>query len=493
VYLHDRHESGQRRHGSYGLEVTNASMIGAPTLFGILSNKGHRVAAINVPFTYPPHPINGIMVSGAFAPSINEKAVHPPNFYSTISRLVPGYSAMLDYEPLLPDALATYADRLLTTIEQRQRLALHVLKREQWSLLAVVFMATDWAQHAFWKFHESADARYGCVIRDVYQRVDTMVGTLVEAIDEQTVVFVISDHGAGPLKCIVNLNRWLAQAGFLHYRDSAASPFRTIRERALKRLARAYRRYLRPELRAAIRTQMGSQRFEKLKGQMESTLFASTIDWSRTRAYSLGAGGNLFLNLAGREPQGTVQPGAEYERLLREIADALLLLRAPDTGQRLVKRVYRREELYAGRFLEQAPDLVIEWMDYAYWGRGRYDVGGDQVFEYRDTFDLSDLPLSSSHRTDGILIASGPGIRPGTRISGARLVDLAPTVLSLLDIAAPAQMDGRILWELLADDEAVRRQQVDSEVDMDVASQPFGFSPEESEEIAEHLRGLGYL
>jgi predicted AlkP superfamily phosphohydrolase/phosphomutase len=488
---HGLYDFVRRRQSSYDIEVTNASMIAAPTLFDLLSREGHRVVSLNVPFTYPPHPINGIMVSGAFAPVIDEKSVFPANLYPVLQDLVPGYSAMLDYDARVPEPLAAHAKRIIQTIEQRETLALHLLSREPWSLFMVVFMATDWAQHAYWRFHETADPRYGSVIRDVYARVDAAIGKLQDAVGDQALVVVISDHGAGRLEYIINLNRWLAEADYLDYRDSGRGLWGQLRGQGIQALASRYRRYVPPELRDAIRIRLGGRRFDRLRGQMESALLSAAIDWPRTLAYALGAGGNLYVNLAGREPQGIVQPGRDYEQVRDRLSADLLALTIPGTGQHPVKRVHRREELYRGPFLNQAPDLVIEWADYAFWGRGRYDSRGTVVFETRETFDFSDLPLTGSHRLDGMLVVRGPGVRADARIAGARLIDLAPTVLAHLGMQAPAQMDGAVLWELLtpAERERVRREARLT----DVEGTSFEYSPSEAEQISEHLRGMGYL
>jgi predicted AlkP superfamily phosphohydrolase/phosphomutase len=400
---------------------------------------------------------------------------------------------MIDFDPRASDPLSDYAQRILRAVEHRERLALHLLEMERWSLLAVVFMGTDWAQHAFWRFHQSDDPTYGRVIRDVYGRVDAAIGTLLEAVDDQTSVIVMSDHGAGTLKYVVNLNRWLAGAGVLHYRAGDRRILGRVRDEGLRWLADNYQRYLPAHLRARIRTRLGSRRLERFKGQVESALLSSAIEWSKTRAYALGACGNLYVNLAGREPEGTVQPGAEYEQLRDELIGELLALTAPDTGQPLVKEVHRAEEIYAGPYVDQAPDLVIEWHDYAYWGRGRYDIRGRAVFEERRTMDFSDLPLTGGHRPEGVLIAQGPDIRPGAGVDGARLVDVAPTLLGLLGFRPPGWMDGRVLGDMLTEDAETRMQERAMEVDADVDSVDAGYSPDEAEQISQQLRALGYL
>lgn len=498
---HGLYDFVRRRHGEYGLEVTKASHIATPTLFDIVSQLGRRVVTVNVPYTFPPHPVNGVMIGGPFAPSVSRDLVFPPAYFDVLKAIVPDYFIIPDYDSRVVDPLAAYADRLLQEIEVRERLSLHFLQTEPWDLFVVVSMATDEAQHAFWHCQnapqQSPAARYRHVIRDVYQRVDQTVGAILAQIaadDQQyeTIVIVMSDHGAGPLCWMINLNRWLAEAGYLQFRAGGFSALRWLRTAGVKQLARAYCHYVPSKVRTVIRTALGAHRFDQVKGDVESALLTSNVDWERTQAYALGAGGNIFINLKGREPAGIVQPGIEYERLCQEITDALATMSDPETGCSIVQRVYRREELYTGPSLGQAPDLIIQWKDYAFWGRGRYDSQGTPIFEAHSHFEFRDLPLSGAHRLEGMLIISGPGIRSGARIEGARLLDLAPTILNLLAIQPP-EMDGRFLHELLLEDELERIPQAAAECTTPALGRQLDYSPEEAERISQHLRSLGYL
>jgi predicted AlkP superfamily phosphohydrolase/phosphomutase len=167
------------------------------------------------------------------------------------------------------------------------------------------------------------------------------------------------------------------------------------------------------------------------------------IDWSRTRAFAQGKEGSLFINLKGRDPHGIVAPGAEYNSVRKDVIDRLSELRDPDTGERAVTRVSRREDLFQGPMIDLAPDLFIEWRDDMYMP-AEQPGERDKVFvtRYRDGMSW---PTSGSHRLEGVLIASGPGIRPGTRVSGATIYDLLPTWLSLLELPIPDGLEGRAI------------------------------------------------
>lgn len=500
---HGLYDFVKRRVGGYDLEVTNASHISASTMFDIAGQMGRRVVAVNIPYTFPPRPVNGIMVGGPFAPTVNRDLVYPPTYFDTLKQVVPDYFILPDYDPRSNDPLKSYAQRLQEGIEMRERLSLHLLQTEPWDLFMTVFMATDEAQHAYWHCLEAPDdspvARYRHVIRDVYQRIDQAIGKILAQIDqngwrEETVVMIVSDHGAGPLRWMINLNGWLAEKGYLQFQKAMHTPLKRLKATAIKHLARTYRHYVPGTVRAAIRSRLGTNRFDQVKGNVETALLTASINWDQTRAYALGAGGNIFINLKGREPVGIVNPGREYEQLRQEIMDALMNLADPETGQSIVRNVYPREALYSGPQVDQAPDLIVEWTDYAYWGRGRYDSLGSPIFEAQSYFEFSTLPLSGAHRPEGILIVQGPGIRSGNDIQNAHLWDMTPTILSLLSIRPNAEMDGRLLEDIFTEAELDRLLQTTTATNViEHLTEQFDYSDEEAEKISEHLRSLGYL
>jgi predicted AlkP superfamily phosphohydrolase/phosphomutase len=154
--------------------------------------------------------------------------------------------------------------------------------------------------------------------------------------------------------------------------------------------------------------------------------------------------------------------------------------------------VFKREELYEGPYLESAPDLIIEWADYGYWGNPQFEENG-QIFELQRHFDYSDQPLTGSHRLDGIVILNGAEIAPEVELTDASLVDMAPTILSLLGIAPLQSMDGRLLEEALTPEGKERIQQRAQAGEAGFSSDEYAYDAEMEEKISEHLRSLGYL
>ncbi|MBI5564081.1 MAG: alkaline phosphatase family protein, partial [Chloroflexi bacterium] len=455
---------------------------------------GQRVITINIPYTYPPRPINGIMIGGPFAPALTRDVVYPPEYFDTLKDIAPDYFVIADYDARAADPLSSFAAKLRREVELREQVSLALMQREAWDVFVVVVMATDEVQHSFWHCMEAADGdplvKYRDVIRGIYRRCDELVGKLLAALPQDgraTDVIILSDHGAGRFEWMVNLNQWLAQQGLLHFNTQQVNPLKRLRTTITQRAAHFYRHAVPGQTRATIRNWLGAQRFGKVQAEFRSTLATSTIDWAQTQVYALGAGGNFYINLQGREPNGIVRP-EDYETVRQRVIDGLMMLRAPDAGQPMVAKAYRREEIYHGAKLDFAPDVIVQWANYAYWGRGSY---GNQkpVFEPARAFDFSDQPLMGSHRPEGILIAHGPHIRSGVAVSNARLIDLAPTIFRLLGFAPPAEMDGRVLSEALIE---TAGETTDTTAVAPVLD-PLEYTPEEAELISDHLRALGYL
>jgi predicted AlkP superfamily phosphohydrolase/phosphomutase len=495
---HGLYDFVRRRADSYNVEVTNSTHVKAPTFFEIASRYGQHVISVNMPYTFPPRPVNGVMVGGPFAPAFTREVVYPPELFETIKTIAPDYFILTEYNPRAADPQAAYAQALLHEVELRKTVVAQLMQTLPWDVCAVVTMATDEVQHTFWQCMTAPDddplAQYREVIREVYQRVDQLIGHLIElaandGTGRPTIVMVLSDHGAGSLRWMINLNQWLAEAGYLKFQTEKAGALKSARADGLQRLMQTYKRVLPTSLRESIRARLGAQRFHRLKGEFESALVTAVVDWKQTRAYSLGAGGNLFINLAGREPQGVVQPGAEYEQVCAALIEQLQQLRDPETGAYIVECVHHREEIYHGAELEHAPDLIVRWRDHTCWGRGLY---GNQtpVFEAQRQFDFSDQPLSGTHRPEGVLILWGPAIRSGVLITGARLIDLAPTILALLGLPVPEIMDGSVLAAAV---KSAAQAAPEPPGELRQVTAEHEYTPEEEALITQHLKDLGYL
>jgi predicted AlkP superfamily phosphohydrolase/phosphomutase len=217
------------------------------------------------------------------------------------------------------------------------------------------------------------------------------------------------------------------------------------------------------------------------------------LDWSRTQVFASRHGGNLYVNLRGRQPQGIVPPH-DYDPLLERVRGIVSDLTDPASGHRLVRGVYRREDLYKGPYLDQASDLVIEWDRERLRDELCYQADGAPLIVEAPHGSHSAGRWTGSHRHHGVFIARGPYIQPGGKVEDACLYDVAPTLLYLQGYPVPSDMDGRVLTEVLSD-EHLRRNPVQWTESTDAAAHADApdLDAHEARQVEDRLRGLGYI
>ena len=323
-----------------------------------------------------------------------------------------------------------------------------MMDRCDWDLFIFDLMATDRLQHELWHVwdltHRAARGREHELkalrpkLLEFWQQLDRGIGEIEASLPPDTTFLIISDHGFGPIEHYVNFNVWLLERGYIALKDSFY----------VKQKHWFYRRGATPEWMYGLMTKfgLGSHRVSRFRGKQDSlmdrlgeSLFLSRrhVDWSRTRAYAQGNFGQIFLNLKGRQPSGCVAP-EEVSRLIEDLKSDLKSIPHPDTGEPLVEHVYERDELYHGPHAGLAPDLTVVLTDWRYRTIGLHDFTTNRVI-------TPAFGPTGDHRPEGILIATGPFIRPGAEPTEASLLDIAPTVLHLLGIHVPDDIDGRIL------------------------------------------------
>ncbi len=480
----------QRQPGSYSWMPFNSSLRKAPHIGTLLNQHGKRVALVNIPTTYPPEPINGLMVTGLDTPGRNSEFTCPASLgEELIRRFDYEIERPEKYDPGLEDSFIAAVNRVE---DKRLRATLWLMDQLDWSLFVVVFRGTDVLGHAMWRHmdpqhpaHEPAlFARYGNALLEHYQRMDQAIAEIRAKLDPETVLMLVSDHGFGPLHRDVYIDNVLAESGLLHIKQTPVARFRSV----LLKLGISPRNIL--QLLATLRLRNLTRKLIPQNTRVAinmGMLMMNHIDWSSTKAYPLGGGSQIAINLEGREPAGIVKPGAEYEQVCNRIETAFQELRDPSTGQPVVKRVWRKEELYKEQgtgLVSDLPDLYIEWVNDQY-----TDIGG--VGYSRGTISEPIRGRSGGHTMRGLFLACGPGIQQGHLIEGARLVDVAPTILHILGVPMPRAMDGRVLTDIFQDmaDQAIQYQNLPPQEE----SSRLVFTDQEQAVIEQRLRDLGYL
>ena len=349
----------------------------------------------------PPLPMSS---PAAFSAELNERL----GFYRTLGWAEATW-------PLNEDRIdeKTFMDDLFKAFEDRAQVILSRIDARKWDLLVGVSESTDRVQHMMWRFidkthpmyNEADAAKYGNSIERVYRRVDQFVGEVLERIEPGTQVMVLSDHGFHSFRQAVNVNTWLVNNGYLAIRGQRS---------ASKNLDDLF---------------LGG-------GQ-----FWENVDWSRTKAYAMGLG-QVFINLKGREGQGAVDP-SEYKAVVDDLSAKLLTMTDPRSGAPIVRNVYKRDEIYSGEFVKDAPDLQVGMHD-GYRVSWQTTLGGSPPGEivYPNMRKWSGDHCGFDYQTiPGLLITNRK-----LAVQDPRIVDIAPTVLKYFGIAVPTQMDGKPLF-----------------------------------------------
>ena len=484
----------RRGRNDYNGIPINASLRDGDTLWHLLSEAGRRVIVHAVPATYPPEPVNGTMVTGMLTPPDATDFAYPPELAQEIQRAVPSFS-------LAPEGTAHALGRearLVAGLERMTQMNRETLRylmaRDEWDFVMTVFKEPDVAMHWLWRFTDQSHSSYVTEapdnvrqgLKQCYRNMDAGLAELLDAAGENTIVIIMSDHGAGPLEQYIHANAWLLSEGFMSLRGNA----RIGAKRLIYRLGITPTALYKLTMALGRGAQMAQTMRQHKAGAMSMVrrvfLSFADVDWSRTSVYALGNYGQLYINLRGREPQGIVAPGAEYERVVEDVVERLHNLRHPKTGEAIPLRVYRRGEIYRGDHLEEGPDVVFLPVDMRYNGFGLYQFSSKSWLE--PSFDRS-----GGHRMHGTVMLFGPGIRRGQKLEGARLIDLAPTVLAALGVPIPDDMDGRVLCDAFEDSFFDQRPIRYTAARAGRPRHDTELTPEQEEMVKEHLRGLGYI
>ncbi|MBN1317292.1 MAG: alkaline phosphatase family protein [Anaerolineales bacterium] len=476
-----------RQPGTYAFSPVSTVRRAGPTLWQLASQAGKRVGVMNMPMTYPVEPVNGYIISGFMTPA-TAKDYGPADLLAELKREAGKYHIYpsVTYSPGHHDKFITHCRRLL---DHRTRCALYLMEQHPVDLMAVVFFDTDRILHQLWHLLDpshpwrSDREDLSAPVEGYFRHLDDSVRQLVEAAGNNTLVMILSDHGMGAAHQFIVLNNWLMQVGLLKLENTAWTRTRQWLFNHNFNLRNVHKTIWKMGLAHHAEYSLGY-----FAERLVNRLFLSfrDVDWSRTMAYSYGRHlGSIYLNVKNREPHGIINPGREYEQIREQIIQLSQEMVDPASGRPVIGRVLRREEIYHGPYLDQAPDLIL-------YPAAETDIFfGLADFGYNRTIDTI-YRYSGMHREKGLLILSGKGVQTGTLINGARIIDMAPTILYALGLGVPPEMDGRVLKSALA----VMSRQVDYQAVTDTTAgqkRADGYTRREENEIIRHLKDLNYF
>ena len=440
-------------HDPLGGRVNTSRSIRSELVWETAGRHGKRTIAGAVPMSYPNRPSpDGVFLGDFLSPPKAPDFCNDPALFAELEAALgepyrPWDTSVHDggHEAEALDALTKFLDHHLRAVR-------FLMEARPWDLFMYDLMATDRIQHELWHAwdpsHRAARGRDLSEIRDgfvaFWKKLDDGIGAIRAALPEDATLILMSDHGFGPVEHFVNFNVWLLDRGDIQLIDS---PY--VRQKhwffrrgvTLEWIYAIMARFGQAKHRVS---RFGGNQSNRLDRLAESTFLSRRhIDWSRTRAYSQGNFGQIFINQKGRQPQGCVDP-SDVRPLLDHLKAGLADLKHPETGAPLVEHVYERDELYHGAMAHLAPDLTVVLEDWRYRTIGLHDFTTNKVISPA-------FGPTGDHRLEGVFLADGPGIRAGTALDpGATLLDIAPTVLQLLGVPLPDDLDGRPLVEILS-------------------------------------------
>ncbi len=465
------------------VSVLHSSRYQGETIWDFLGNAGYEMTVVAVPMTYPPWEVNGRMVSGYPCPDYTHPRTYPPDWGGEIGRLF--NMSAIDFS-----RKEGFVRECKELVRRKGRIITGMMKEKKGEVFSVVFSSTDFAQHYFWRFMQQKDHPYSKVIEEIYREVDDVIGDILNLSDEDTSIFVMSDHGfmRHPGKH-VNINAWLLEEGYIYLDRKKSSPRVNFLSGAFDFLLNQIK-YKRMGWKIAIKQKLSRMPLFLQRWASKHYFKSSMIDWGRTRAFRYrmyGCVDGLVINTRGRQKNGIVADGEEYENLRTEIIGKLLEIKDPDTGERVIAEAYPREELYHGDFLKNAPDIIYRFSpDYI----GGVELQGPVISPVqKETTDV----FSGVHSQDGIFISCGPNIKKGTETGHFSITDVIPTILYDLNVPIPDDLDGRIIGEVFTESFKNANTPEYIPAGRKTGKQSKSLSKEDEESVKNALKGLGYL
>lgn len=402
-----------------------------------LSDAGYTVGVFNIPLTSPIYPVNGVLVT-SWTNSQNNWA-YPESFQEKLSSI--GYIQKPKFSS--PDA---NIENLYQSIERRRKGFELFLSQYDWNLLVGMFYETEMAHHQFAPFldsdHPEYNPEYREKVRSVYEKVDRELHTLDESLGD-TPLIILSDHGFCPVYERIHLNRILEEKGFYSPPDN-----QTVHSRSESAIASLSYRMMdlfskqdtlrEVAFRASSAPILGDIVAKKIDDYRSTTRGKHiTADWARTKAFNGYEHGGIFIN---REelPSGIVADN-EVDDLVNDIIHAL---ESDEYLTSRVKGIHRREDIFSGERLDMLPEIIVDFKN-GYLGSSGYEERYSRGAEELRTEGKN----VAFHTMDGILLASGNGIRE-TEVEGANIMDIAPTVLRYFEQPIPNNFDGAPLIEI---------------------------------------------
>ncbi|MFA5356547.1 MAG: alkaline phosphatase family protein [Candidatus Omnitrophota bacterium] len=438
------------KHGIFGffvmdkdtheLKIANSLERKSQAIWHILNAYGKKVGISNLPSLYPPEKIDGYMICGMLTPSINSNFTYPKGLKDELLKNIKDFELDLSITMSSKNSKEMLLKKIYEITSKRTETAKFLLSTYPCDVNMFVFTETDRMLHLFLKDMDT-DSQYKGAVEEYFRFLDNKIGEIIEMCDEDTTIFIVSDHGMKPFKKVFYVNNLLLEMGLLEGENKSA--------RKTKYLFTAF--CFQAIIELMVKLKISPEYFKRFLPESFFKRLNIIIgkgkgyNWSKTKAYFWGGLGDcIVINLKGRQPEGIVPP-EEYEKIRDEIIDKIKSIKDPDTNEGIAYGIYKREDLFTGDFVKSAPDIIVKLRE-GYAPHESIELEG--IFNKKSLFE----PITSDHTRNATLIISGKNIKKGVLFDGSNILDIAPTVLSLLGVPVPSDMDGKVLAKILSEE-----------------------------------------
>ncbi|HOT73107.1 MAG TPA: alkaline phosphatase family protein [Anaerohalosphaeraceae bacterium] len=457
----------------------NSTCLGK-TIWQRFSQAGLTCGILNVPMTYPPQPVRGVVVSGLLTPSLESDFTYPAEFKEELLRAVPDYDILtfkrLQKQKITKRTIRDFVNQMAQSVRMRTRAAEYIIHTKKPDVMMVQFQSNDVIQHGLWHFLDPACPEYSEGLRNFvfdvfYRTLDFSIAEIVRTFypdgNLSGGVFLLSDHGFARHRTRFNLGNWLVREGLLKIRSARLLKVEVSEFAETVHLGKILS-YLLP----SVWHQKVMRKFYPQYIQ---------VDWEHSRAFATGRCNEGFIHIMEEDPE-------KKDSICRKIIDVLLKQRDPSTFEPIIEQVYRKEEIFKGAYLGQMPDLVVcPCTGYSITGAYQFEKGLFEPVRMKTDFHLG------KHHRDGFYMAAGEGIQC-LGSSQASLLDMAPTLLAYLGLPVPSCMDGQVRREWFApsfwEENPIRWEQDESE---EQKTSEDIYTSQEAEKVKKRLEELGYL
>ncbi len=480
----------------------NAKLRVGKTIWDYLDEAGKTSLVLNVPTTYPIKPVRGAMISGFLTPAGARDYAHPPELVDELEKDYGRYPLFFETKSFVCAHSESNAKKFMDELEFMDRtkfeVCMKLFDRYQPDFTMLHIWGTDRLQHELWHWFDPQHPKYDAVMAkkfgnriDAYYKLcDDYIGKLIEKLGKDDIAFVISDHGFGPTHYFIDLNSWLLREGFIQLKRTFKVRFKKLlwdigfTPQNATRIAYPFLRFM-----GFFRAQSPEATLRKSSGTIKIPFMLSLnedVDWENTKAYAPFGWSGIYINTRDVRPNGSVPP-EEYDSVRDAIVERYhTTLKNPDTGEVVGGPIHIKKDMYHGPFTPYGPDIMPLPLEKHYMPVCLFGFQSNEPVYPNNT-------LYGNHQMNGILAAAGMGVLKNSTINNAKLIDMAPTLLYLLGQPVPDDMDGRVLLEMLEDEEITNNPVSTLQIDSSENNVIEGLSDAEEEELRDRLTGLGYL